>query len=66
MSDYIADKLYDQVAELVSYWEGTLWARMLERDLDTNDMEALHFHAQQAYAEMRLQEDLSLGAGDVH
>jgi hypothetical protein len=66
MSDYIADKLYDQVAELVSYWEGTLWARMLERDLDTNDMEALHFHAQQAYAEMQLQESYNPGEGDVN
>jgi hypothetical protein len=57
MSNTTNDALIEQVQELISYWEGTMHARVLQRDLDTDDWEALKYHADLAWREMRLQED---------
>ena len=57
MSNTTNDLLLDKVGELMDYWVGTLWDRLMQRDLDHNDYEALKYHADQAYREMMLQEE---------
>lgn len=57
MSNQVNDKLMDKVEELLSYWEGTLHERVLRRDLEANDLEALQYHVDQAWKEMCIQED---------
>lgn len=56
MSNSTNDKLLDDVQDLMSYWEGTLWERVMQRDIDANDLEALRYHVSEAYKEMALQE----------
>lgn len=57
MSNQLNTELIERVQELCEYWAGTMHERVLQRDLDTDDFEALKYHADQAQAEMRLQED---------
>lgn len=60
MSNTINDTLMDKTQELLDYWTGTLWERIIQRDLDANDMEALQYHVDKAWAEMVLQEEYHL------
>ena len=63
MSNQINDTLFDQARELAEYWVGTMWARLIEQDIDNNDLEALKYHIAQSKAEMSLQES---EANDVY
>ena len=42
---------------MTEYWTGTMHARILERDIEANDLEALRYHLVQAEHEMKMQED---------
>ena len=57
MSNQANTELFEKVAELMEYWTGTMHERILQRDLDADDLEALQYHANQAWSEMVLQED---------
>lgn len=57
MSNNVNTNLLERAADLIDYWEGTVHARVLERDIDANDLEALKYHVSQAEAEMQMQED---------
>ena len=57
MSNTTNDKLMDSAQDMLEYWAGTLWERIIQRDLDANDLEALHYHVAQAYKEYSIQED---------
>jgi hypothetical protein len=57
VSNKINDELIERVEELMEYWTGTMWERVLRRDLDTNDLEALQFHLVESYREMAIQEN---------
>ena len=61
MSNQSNDQLYDKALEVMEYWTGTMWERVIQRDLDTDDLEALKYHVDQAYKEMALQEDAEAG-----
>lgn len=38
--------------EALSFWEpDSMWSRLIERDIDANDLEALAFHVKQANTE---------------
>ena len=56
MSNSTNDILMEKVHDLMEYWAGTLWERIMQRDLDADDMEALQYHADLAWKEMMLQE----------
>lgn len=42
------DALLEEVAFYIDYLEGTMLGDMLQRDLDTNDLEGLRFHLNDA------------------
>ena len=50
-------ELLERAAEALEYWTGTMHGRIIERDLKSNDLEALSYHLRQAEAEMQIQED---------
>jgi len=49
--------LYEKAAEIMDYWVGTMWERVIQADLDRDDLEALAYHVAHAAAEMAIQED---------
>lgn len=56
MSDMTNDRLYERAENCMAYFENELPARLIERDLDTFDLEALAFHVKEAEAMMAMQE----------
>lgn len=48
--------IMEAAEEMLEYWDGTMWARVIERDLQTDDLEALHYHVSQAEKERSIQE----------
>lgn len=67
MSNTINDDLQEQAAELIEEYAGTLWARILVRDLEAGDLEALKFHVSQAKAQSQLEAEAELlGGNDVY
>lgn len=57
MSNTINETLLSRAWEMIEYWTGTMHARVIERDLQENDLEALRYHVDQAEREMSIQED---------
>ena len=57
MSNDVNTILCERAAEQMEYWAGTMWERIIQRDLDTDDWEALRYHVVLAEKEMALQED---------
>lgn len=45
---------------VLDYFTGTLWERVIDRDIQANDLEALAYHISQAEKEMAIQEDAHL------
>lgn len=60
VSNNVNDELMERVEELMDYWDNTMWSRILRRDLDSNDLESLHYHVSEAYAQMAMQEDFAV------
>lgn len=56
MSNEINTELLERAATQIDYWQGTMHARVIERDIETNDLEALRYHVDQAEREMYAQE----------
>lgn len=61
MSNKYNDELLDRVREAMEYWTGTMHERILQRDLDADDLEALRHHLVEAEREMAIQEGASYG-----
>lgn len=57
MSNNINQALIERANEAMEYWTGTMWERVIERDLATHDLEALRYHLNEAEKEMSIQED---------
>lgn len=57
MSNLHNDILLDRAKELCEYWTGTMWERLLERDVMNNDFESLAYHVSEAAREQAIQED---------
>lgn len=57
MSNASNESLMEHAADMLDYWSGTMHARIIQRDIDANDLEALAYHVDVAHAEMRMQED---------
>lgn len=56
----ISKRLKQRAEISIEYWTGTMHARILERDIEANDEEALKYHLVIAEHEMQLQEDYNL------
>lgn len=56
MSNEVNTRLLERASEMIDYWEGTMHARILERDIASNDLEALQYHVAQAEAECSREE----------
>lgn len=50
MSNNINSVLFDRASEMITYFEGKLPAKVIEADLDRNDLEALQVHVANAEA----------------
>jgi hypothetical protein len=49
------ENIMQRAEKALDYWDaGTMWARLIERDLDANDIEALEFHLKEAESEMEV------------
>lgn len=57
MSTETNTRLYERAQEAISYWEGTMWERILLRDMKAVDLEALKYHVSEAEKEQAVQED---------
>jgi hypothetical protein len=57
MSNVTNDILMDRAREQCEYWTGTMHERIIQRDIEANDLEALHYHVAEAEKEMHMQED---------
>lgn len=57
MSNNSNSNLFERAQELLEYWDGTMWARVIERDINENDLEALYYHCAQAEKERSIQDD---------
>lgn len=67
MSVQSNDGLQERAAELIEEYAGTMWARILVRDIESGDLESLKFHVGQATAQSRLEEENELlGRTDVY
>lgn len=58
MSNTTNSDLMERAQEQLEYWTGTMWERLIQRDLTQNDLESLRYHLRQAEAEQSLQESL--------
>lgn len=52
--------LYDRAREVMEYFTNTMWERVIQRDLDSDDLEALAHHIKEAEAQMRHEEEAEL------
>jgi len=57
MSNQTNDILLDLTNDMLEYWTGTMWERVIQRDLDAKDLDALKYHVNEAYKEYCIQED---------
>ena len=57
MSTDVNTRLLERAAAQIDYWEGTMHARIIQRDIEANDLEALRYHVQDAEAHQAIQED---------
>lgn len=49
------DNVMQQAEEALEYWNSsTMWGRLIERDINDNDLEALRFHVDEANAQMEM------------
>lgn len=47
--------LMEQAAIALEYWgSNTMWRRLIERDINDDDLEALQFHVDEANAQMNM------------
>jgi hypothetical protein len=56
MSNNVNTGLLERASEMIDYFESKLPAQLIEADLASNDLEALHGHVLQAEAEASCQE----------
>jgi hypothetical protein len=50
MSNPINDLLFGRAAEMIDYFEGKLPAKLIEKDLELNDLDSLYKHVRDAEA----------------
>lgn len=48
MSNNVNQELFERAGICVSYFEGKLPAKLIQKDLDNNDLENLHYHVLEA------------------
>jgi len=65
MSNQSNERLAEVAREFMEELTGTIWERLLERDLEANDLEALRYHIAQAQAELAIQEESYLTEEDM-
>lgn len=56
MSNQANTQLMERAQEAMEYWTGTMHERVLQRDIDSGDVEALRYHLVEAEREMAIQE----------
>lgn len=59
MSENANTNLYERAQECIDYFENELPARVIQRDIDANDLEALQHHLTEAEAIIAIQEQPS-------
>ena len=64
MSHQANTQLLERAKEMQEYWAGTQWERLIQYDLDNDDLEALSHHVALAGAEASQQEFMK-GIADV-
>lgn len=75
MSHPVNDQLYDRARDLMEVYTGGMQERILQSDLDRNDLESLRYHVSMFEAEQSIEDDIELygklratfdEAGDVY
>lgn len=56
MSNLSNTILMERAADVIDYFEGKIIAKIIETDLDRNDLESLEKHVNEAEAEIAIQE----------
>lgn len=62
MYDKLSPDLQQRVSKQLEYWSGTLHSRLMQRAMDTEDLEALKYHLTEAEREYAIQEDFPIVA----
>lgn len=56
----MSENIMQTAEKALEYWdEDSMWARLIERDIDANDLESLQFHVDEANNQMSMQEDFA-------
>jgi hypothetical protein len=54
------ENIMRRAEEALTYWDqGSMWSRLIERDIDENDLESLQYHVDEADAQMNMQESFN-------
>jgi len=57
MSHKSNDELLEQARIMCEYWTGTMHERIMLRDIEANDLEALAYHVNEARKQQAIEED---------
>lgn len=67
MSNNINQDLLERAYEVMEQETGTMWERMIKRDIESGDLESLRYHVVEAERHLAIEEDnLLIGANDVY
>lgn len=58
MSNNTNEILYEDALEVMEYFTGTMIERVIQRDMDADDLEALRYHVNQARRQMLFEQDM--------
>lgn len=65
MSNKINDELMDRVGELIEYYLSNMEGRILQSDMERNDLESLKYHADLFYKQMMHEQENELLGREV-
>lgn len=60
MSNNVNTELLERASELIENYNGGLWDRILQRDIDAGDLDALKYHVHEAEAQKAIEDENDL------
>lgn len=48
MSNTVNVDLFERAAEQLDFWTGTIWEKIIQQDIDSNDLGSLYYHVKMA------------------
>lgn len=64
MANQSNTNIMERAQSVLEELTGTIWERIIERDIDANDLESLKYHVTLAEAELSIEDDYPVELGD--